>query len=106
MTKIVINGKAWTPDAIKNEIELSDRALYRALLRVYANQTNDEQENQETNKHNGVGFTGCDARILSSFSEQLLRKGYLSEKQKEIARRKLPKYATQIFKHIKKNVCA
>lgn len=68
----------------------------RALLCIFQNQTFDEQKSESTNKYNGVGFTGADAPLLSSFAKQLKYKGYLSEKQDAILKRKIIKYARQL----------
>jgi hypothetical protein len=45
-----------------------------------------------------VGFTGTDAEILSSFSKQLIEKGWLSPKQMVIVRKKIKKYENQMAK--------
>ena len=52
-----------------------------ALLKIYDNQTDDEQASEGTIEDNGIGFTGVDGHILSSFSQQLIKRGSLSEKQ-------------------------
>ncbi len=71
----------------------------RAILAIYKKQTEDEQRLQETNRNNGVGFTGADARILSDLAQQILRGHHLSEKQlTKIAYRKIAKYAVQLAK--------
>ena len=66
------------------------------LVVVYQNQTSDEQAAQETIEHNGIGFSGPDAEILSSFAQQYQRRGSLSDKQMRILRRKIPSYAGQV----------
>jgi hypothetical protein len=70
----------------------------RGLLAIYKYQTAAEKAVQETRELNGVGFSGCDAEILSSFAEQYSRRGWLSEKQLAILHRKMPKYAKQLLK--------
>lgn len=95
----------WTKDTIIAKLETSDVMLERSLLVIYANQTADEQASQSTSKDNGIGFTGADAFILSSFAEWVLKgkdKGIpegkrMSVKQKEIARKKLRKYSRQLL---------
>ena len=47
---------------------------------------------------NGFGFTAFDSEILSSFAEQLLKRGWLSFRQNEVLRRKMPRYSRQIVK--------
>lgn len=69
----------------------------RAITALYKRQTHDEQVTQDTRHHNDMGFTSADARILSSFAEQIHRGRTLSPKQLAIAYRKLPKYAKQLW---------
>ena len=69
----------------------------KALLKIYDNQTQDEQTSGHTYNLNGIGFTGADSEILSSFANQLITKGYLSPKQMNIVLKKMPKYTNQIF---------
>jgi hypothetical protein len=71
---------------------------HRALVVLHDQQTRDEQETRTTETHNGVGFTGIDAEILSSFAEQVKRGRTLSPKQLAIAHRRLPKYAGQLWR--------
>ena len=69
----------------------------RAITVLYAFQTADEQVSGSTKEHNGAGFNGTDAFILSSFAEQIAKGWKLSVKQLAIAYRKLPKYSRQIW---------
>ncbi len=50
----------------------------RALVGIYSNQTADEQMQNSTTRHNGIGFAGCDAR-----SGSLTAKFYLKHKRLE-----------------------
>lgn len=68
-----------------------------ALLRIYGNQTEAEQISEDTKELNGIGFTGPDAQILSSFANQLLTKRFLSDKQMSILMTKIKKYWKQIL---------
>ena len=68
-----------------------------ALLKIFEFQTADEQEWETTHDHNGVGFTGIDGEILSSFAKQLQKKNWLSPKQMDILLKKMPKYWKQII---------
>lgn len=88
--------KTWTAEEIKELIQTNDKVLYGALKKLYACQTADEQTSGETNHQNGMGFNGIDAPILSSFCEFLNRTGFLTAKQKIIARKKLIKYNKQL----------
>lgn len=88
--------KTWTAEEIKTLVQTNDKVLYGALKKLYACQTADERAAGETNHNNGVGFNGVDAPILSSFCEFLNKTGFLTPKQKIIARKKLVKYNKQL----------
>lgn len=70
----------------------------KGMLKIYEFQTTSEKAVQTTTDHNDVGFSGCDAEILSSFSEQVLKGRNLSEKQMAIVFKKMPKYWQQLVK--------
>ena len=89
-------ARIWTEEEIKELIQTNDKVLYGALKKLYACQTADEQAYGETVVNNGVGFNGCDSKILSSISEFLIQRGYLSDKQKALVRKKLVKYNKQL----------
>ena len=82
--------------ALKERLATDDRWALRALKLVYRNQTADEQAKQQTIEHNGIGFSGPDAEILSSFAQQYQRRGTLSPRQMNLLRRKMPSYASQV----------
>jgi hypothetical protein len=71
---------------------------HRAIVVLFQQQTASEQASDVTSVENGVGFTGFDAEILSSFAKQIERGRTLSSKQLAIAHRKLPKYAAQLVR--------
>lgn len=68
----------------------------KGLLAVYDYQTAEEQSNGDVVENNGVGFSGVDGEILSSFSERVRAGFNLSEKQMAILFRAMPKYAKQL----------
>ena len=88
--------RTWTEEEIRNLVQSNDKVLYRALKRLYAEQTSSEKASMETHERNGVGFNGVDGNFLSSCSEFLIKRGYLSDKQKVIVRKKLVKYNKQL----------
>ena len=85
-------------------IETNDNAIVNSLLIIYDRQTSDEQRSENTIENNTIGFTGFDGRILTSFANQYLEKGYLSRKQKEILRKRMPKYWRQINDEVNGNL--
>lgn len=89
-------AKVWTEEEIRELVQTNDKVLYGAIRKLYAEQTADEQRAGETKHNNGVGFNGADSRIMSSFAEFLKRTGFLTDKQKAVARKKLVKYSKQL----------
>ncbi len=104
MTKV---NRRWMKHEIHSFIQNDDRAVCRAILALFNQQTVHEQNTESTCYHNKRGFTGADAGFFSSLAKQISRynsspiKKYklpLSPKQIEIARPRLYKYATQLTK--------
>ena len=83
-------------EQLRHRLASNDRWALRALMRIYQNQTADEQNSESTIERNGIGFSGPDAEILSSFARQYLRRRNLSPKQMNLLQRKIPSYARQI----------
>lgn len=102
----------FTKEQIKENIATNFAWTIRTLEVLYSRQTVEERLLKETQQNNSMGFNGTDAKILSSFAEQVAkRKQYnnpqlLSDKQLEIARRLLPKYWKQIKEEIEKKQTA
>lgn len=84
-------------DHMRHKLATSEKWAIHGLMRIYSFQTAQEQGNQTTIEHNGVGFTGADGEILSSFAEQYKVRGFLSGKQMEIVFKKMPKYWAQLL---------
>lgn len=81
---------------IKNQLATNAAWAIRGLVRIYSFQTADEQDSENTCHDNGIGFSGCDANILSSFAKQVNAGRNLSPKQMAIVYKKMPKYSKQI----------
>ena len=88
--------KAKRVAALKGLLSTNERWAVRGLLAIYKYQTEEEKDIQATTEHNGVGFTGADSNILSSFAEQVLKGRTMSVKQMAIIKKKMPKYAVQL----------
>lgn len=97
---VEVNGRTWTQEDIKELLKHNDKALIKAILVIYSYQTETEKAWGETKFDNGMGFNGLDANILSSFAEQYNKRHFLTDKQLFIARKKMPKYAGQLLKHM------
>lgn len=90
---------------IQDNMRDSDAWLIRGLICIFERQTAEEQNTETTREDNGVGFSGLDGQIMTSFAKQVLRhqadpsprfKDPLSPRQLEIVRRKMHKYAMQL----------
>lgn len=81
---------------VKQMLATNPSWAVRGLLKVYEFQTESEQRVGETTEHNGVGFSGADAQILSSFAEQIKGGKQMSEKQLAVIYKKMPRYSGQL----------
>ena len=88
--------RVWTEEEIRTLVQTNDKVLYGAMRKMYECQTADEQAAGVAHHKNGIGFNGVDAGIMTSFCEFLNKRGFLTFKQKEIARKKLKKYTKQL----------
>jgi len=68
----------------------------KGVIRIFENQTQDEQNVEGTVENNGIGFTGVDAHILTSFAKQIIKGRTMSPKQQAILFKKMPKYSGQL----------
>ena len=99
-----MNNEKITLEKIKSVIKSNDAFAVLTMKKIYQYQTIEEQNYGDTIENNSVGFSGADANILSSFTEQVLRwesgdKRYntpLSQKQMDIVRKKMIKYVRQL----------
>lgn len=101
--------KAQITSHVKKMLETNDGWATAALLKIYANQTSDEQASGITKYYNSIGFSGCDAEFLSSLAEQVKswkaqkvqgRNKYhspLSKNQMIYLHKKIKKYHRQII---------
>ena len=71
--------------------------MTKARARSFASQTAAEKQAEQTTDDNGVGFTGIDAEILSSFAKQYEARGWLTPKQMALLRKKMRKYWRQVL---------
>lgn len=86
----------WTEEQIKWYIENNEQVLYKALMALYNNQTDEEKAIGNTQVNNGVGFNAFDAPFLCAVSRSYLQYGHLTNGQKESTIPKLLKYTKQL----------
>lgn len=82
---------------IKDKVGTNQQWAIKGLLRIFEFQTASEQATESTNEDNGVGFSGVDAEILTSFAKQISKGRNMSPKQMAIIHKKMPKYARQLM---------
>ena len=90
------SSQAQAKREIQALIDRNDKAVLRGIVAIYAYQTAAEQASAMTCEENGVGFSGCDAELLSSFAEQIKARGSLSQKQMVYGRKKIRRYWRQL----------
>ena len=98
--EVEVNGKVWNKQSIKELLLTNNKAIERAILVIFSNQTLSEQNSNQTVSANGIGFNSFDAPILSSFATQLQEGRHLSVKQLNIARKKIVKYSNQLLEYM------
>ena len=103
MKEITIKNRVWTKDSVKTLLQNNNKAVIRALKLLYSFQTVDERWSESAIEANGKGFNSFDSELLSNFAEKLLRGKGLSQKQMEIARKRILKYSGQIFNYMEEN---
>jgi hypothetical protein len=88
--------KEATKNYIKQQLGSNSGWALRALVKIYERQTFDEQCSGSTKEDNGIGFSGVDANILSSFAIQVNKGRNLSVKQMALVYKKMPRYWKQV----------
>ena len=88
--------KIWTKEEIREGLRTSAAWRNNAVVAIYAYQTADEQASGATRHSNGVGFSGCDSGILSSYAQQIKKGRTMSVKQAAIIAKKILKYSRQL----------
>lgn len=74
-----------TKESLQELIDRNDHTTMhvvgRALVVLFNNQLQDEKESNDTTHHNGIGFTGADARSGSLTAKYYLKHKFLEEWQ-------------------------
>lgn len=86
----------WNKETIQELIDSNDRAVAKAVLRIYEAQTREEKHSAMTVESNGVGFSGADAEFGTSLAQQLQSGRTLSPRQLAAARRMIRRYWRQL----------
>ena len=94
---MICTNKEELISTLKSQIRTDRLTAWRALKRIYENQTEDEQTSELTKYDNGEGYTESDSEFLTSLAKQLLMYGNLSDKQTKCLFKLMPKYARQLI---------
>ena len=95
----MFTSKKQVTDYYRTQLRENAAWAKRALTVIFQYQTIIERSVGETTDHNGVGFTACDAELLTSFAKQQGAGKPLSERQVNLLKRMMPKYAGQLVDH-------
>ena len=85
---------------VREKLATNEAWALRGLVRIFENQTEDEQAHETVSHNNGIGFTGIDGEFLSSLAKQYQKRGSLSPKQLVHVYKKMPKYSKQLVESI------
>ena len=79
--------KIWTRGEIENMLKTSDAAVERGIIRLWKNQTTDEQRSQDVRHNNGIGFAAWSARSGTYFANWINSGRHLTGRHLERARK-------------------
>ena len=91
-----LTQKQWKQE-LQALLLVSDKALDKALITIHEAQPAIEKVSEEAILDDGIGFNKFDAPILNGFAKQLLSTGSLSDAQRAVVRKKMPKYWRQLM---------
>ena len=85
-------NKVWTEAAIIALLQSNNRAVERAILAIFARQTEDEKSTESTRHENSRGFSAADARTGSYMARWMSSGKRLDGKFLDKARKMAVKY--------------
>ena len=95
-------AKTYTRDEINNLLRTNDKAVERAIVRLFELQNADEQRFATTNVHNNRGFCSSDARAGTRFARWIQGLDYKNRKKFPAKSLNHPR-AYRIFRNYCKN---
>lgn len=82
---------------LKRLLKSDDRALARAIVLIYNNQTPEEKQTGKSIEDNQIGFTKWDAKELGTIAKKIKQKQPLTEAELAKSRNKMVKYWRQLM---------
>lgn len=93
----------WTKEKIHALLDRSPLAVQRAVLAVYARQTESEKQAQQTRLLNNVGFSAFDAEPMSRLAEAIRKGVPVSDRWLAYGRRRIKRYWRQLVEIANQN---
>lgn len=87
----------WTRESIRALLFNNPKAVYRAVLAIYARQTASEQAAATTLEQNGIGFNGSDALYFTRIVKRLQRRETIPAWEYRNIQRRIMKYSGQLL---------
>lgn len=90
----------WSRDRIRDLLNVSDKAVARAIVVIYQRQTLDEQRASDTKHQNKLGFTSAHAKLGSYFARWVIGGRTLTGRHLDRARAIALHYTRQLLDEI------
>lgn len=86
---------------IKDLLKNDDKALLRAIVIIYDNQTEEEKRKRLSISENKIGFSKIDVEVMSKIANKIKDGKLLTEGELEMSRNKMTKYWKQLMVYSK-----
>lgn len=90
------NQKQWE-SYLKNLVKVNDKALLKAVIRIYDNQTDEEKNKGQSIEDNCIGFSKVDAYEMGQIAKKIKSGQPLTEGEIAKSRNKMQKYWKQLM---------
>ncbi len=94
------SNKQWEK-YIKDLLKNDDKALLRAIVIIYNNQTEEEKRKRLSISENKIGFSKIDVEVMSKIANKIKGGNLLTEGELEMSRNKMTKYWKQLMVYSK-----
>ena len=82
---------------LKDLLKTNDKALLRAIVLIYDNQTFEEKDKGESIENNSIGFSKIDAKEMSDIARKIKAGKALTKEELAKSRNKMQKYWKQLM---------
>lgn len=100
--------RRWTPEIVEFLLNTNDKAVERAVLRLWEFQTSEEKASQKALSRNGQGLNATDSTYMRRFALFIQRGNSLDTKGLRFLRgnRRIQKYSKQLAEFANKRISA